>query len=66
MIIGTGWLHTCFLVVWFEYNFYSGGVVIVSSLVECDHALGILTKVEIVGIGSNSNNWFNYLAPDGS
>ncbi|GFS42004.1 hypothetical protein Acr_00g0077610 [Actinidia rufa] len=31
--------------------------VIVSSLVECDHALEILTKVEIVGIGSNFSNW---------
>ncbi|GFZ17639.1 hypothetical protein Acr_26g0009090 [Actinidia rufa] len=34
---------------------------IVSSLVECGRALGILTKVEIVGIGSNFNNWFSLL-----
>ena len=36
---------------------YSGGVVIVSSLMECNRALGILTKVEIGGIGSNPNGF---------
>ena len=62
MIIGMGWLHMFFFfgrAVRIKV-FYSGGVVIVSSLVECGHALKIFTKVEIVGISSNSNG-FNFL-----